>query len=137
MRREYNNPWVCAGDFNEVLHASEQLGGHERQEWKMEVFRDTIEYCRFEDLGYFGPPYTWDNRQQGDSNIKVRLDRALGDDRFAECFDNIVVNHVQCAESDHCALLISVRKSEWMEEGREGRPFRFENAWTDTIGIHK
>ena len=94
MRSEYNNQWVCSGDFREVLHASEQLGGNERQEWKMEVFRDTIEYCCFEDLGYFGLPYTWDNRQQGYSNIKVRLDRALGDDRFAECFDNTVVNHV-------------------------------------------
>jgi hypothetical protein len=31
LRREYNNPWICAGDFNEVLHATEQIGGNERQ----------------------------------------------------------------------------------------------------------
>ena len=38
MRREFNNPWICAGDFNEVLHATGQLGGNEREEWKMEGF---------------------------------------------------------------------------------------------------
>ena len=130
MRREFNNPWICAGDFNEVLHSTEQFGGNMRQEWMMEGFRDATEYCRFDDLGFYGLPYTWDNRQHGDRNIKVRLDRALGDDKFAECFDNTIVNHIQCTESDHCALLIIVRQSEWIDEGMEGKPFLFENAWT-------
>jgi endonuclease/exonuclease/phosphatase family metal-dependent hydrolase len=114
MRKEYNNPWLCAGDFNEILHASKQSGGVERQEWKMEGFRDMIEAYRFEYLGFFGLPYTWDNKQQGARNIKVRLDRGLGDDKFVECLDNTVVNHIQCCESDHCALVIYVRKSEWI-----------------------
>ena len=70
----------------------------------MEGFRDTLEECRFEDLGYYGLPYTWDNSQHGDRNIKVRLDRALGDDKFTECFDNMIVNHAQRIQSDHCAL---------------------------------
>jgi hypothetical protein len=100
------------GDFNEVLDASEQIGGNERQEWTMEDFRDTMKTCRFEDLGFYGLPYTWDNKQQGGDNIKVRLDRALGDDRFQDCFDNTIINHVQCCESDHCAILVSVRKSD-------------------------
>jgi hypothetical protein len=65
LRREYNNPWICAGDFNEVLHATEQIGGNERQEWKMEGFRDAIDVCKLEDLGFSGTPYTWDNKQHG------------------------------------------------------------------------
>ncbi|XP_071683852.1 uncharacterized protein [Lolium perenne] len=130
LRKEYNNPWICAGDFNEVLYGTEQIGGNERQEWKMEGFRDAIEECKLEDLGFYGVPYTWDNKQQGNKNVKVRLDRALGDDKFQECFDNTIVNHLQCCESDHCALLISVRQSDWIDVALTEKPFRFENAWT-------
>ena len=81
-------------------------------------------------MGYYGLSYTWDNRQQGDRNIKLRLDRALVDDKFTECFDNTIINHIQCIQSDHCALQISVRRSDWVDEGMDGKPFRLENAWT-------
>jgi hypothetical protein len=127
LRREFDNPWLCAGDFNEVLSASEQLGGNDREEWMMEGFRYVVEYCRMTDLGYIGLPYTWDNRQQGYNNIKVRLDRGLGDDKFMELFDNSTVRHIQTTESDHCALLINMCRSEWLGGGPSGRPFRFEN----------
>lgn len=89
----------------------------------MEGFRDAIEECNLEDLGYYGLPFTWDNKHQGDRNIKVRLDRALGDDSFMECFDNTIVHNVQCCESDHSSLLISVRRSDWIEEGPSDKPF--------------
>jgi hypothetical protein len=51
-------PWLCAGDFNEVLNASEHIGGDGRdEEWKMEGFRDAVDYCRFTDMGFSGHPY--------------------------------------------------------------------------------
>jgi hypothetical protein len=62
LRREYDEPWLCAGDFNEILCASEQFGGNDREEWMMEGFRDAVDYCRMTDLGFSGLPYTWDNR---------------------------------------------------------------------------
>jgi hypothetical protein len=65
LRREFDKPWLCCEDFNEILHASEQLGGGEREEWKMEGFREAVDYCNFTDIGYSGLPYTWNNKQQG------------------------------------------------------------------------
>jgi hypothetical protein len=129
LRRESDNPWICAGDFNEVLCASEQYGGNDRQEWMMEGFREAVDYCRFTDLGFSGLPYTWNNKQQAPKNIKVRLDRALGDERFMDIFDNTSVRHVQTTESDHCCLLISISRSDWLRGGADERPFRFENMW--------
>jgi hypothetical protein len=130
LRREFDRPWICAGDFNEVLSATEQFGGNDREEWKMEGFRDAIDYCRMADLGYIGLPYTWDNRQQEGANIKVRLDRGLGDDTFIDLFDKTTVSHIQTTKSDHCALLIKVSRSEWLGGSNLRRPFRFENMWT-------
>ena len=59
-------PWLCAGDFNEVLEAHEQIGGRVRPERQMDGFREVMDVCGFTDLGYIGLPYTWDNRQHGD-----------------------------------------------------------------------
>lgn len=73
-------PWLCMGDFNETLHASEQFGGIGRSEQQMEGFREAVSFCGLTDLGFIGLPYTWDNRQDAHHNIKVRLDRGLASD---------------------------------------------------------
>ena len=130
LRKEYDIPWLIAGDFNEILDASEQFGGNVREEWKMDGSRDAVEICKLCDLGYSGLPFTWDNRQQGRDNIKVRLDRAMVDETFMELFDNTGVQHIQTTESDHCALSIVIKQSEWIDSNAMERPFRFENAWT-------
>lgn len=36
-------PWVCAGDFNEILLDSEKKGGRERAVWQMENFREVVD----------------------------------------------------------------------------------------------
>jgi hypothetical protein len=77
----------------------------------MEGFREAIVYCKFSDLGFSGLPYTWRNKQQYPNNIKVRLDRALGDVFFIEKFDNTYVRHVQTTSCDHCCLLITIKQS--------------------------
>lgn len=54
LRREFDTPWLCAGDSNEVMCASEKFGGNNREEWQMEGFRDTVDYCRMTDLEFSG-----------------------------------------------------------------------------------
>jgi hypothetical protein len=120
---------LCAGDFNEILHAEEQMGGNEQEEWCMEGFRDTVQYCGFVDLGYKGLPYTWDNRREGSQNVKVRLDRGLADEAWLDLFSESSVTHVQLTESDQCALVLHVLRSGRLQGGRIGKFFRYENMW--------
>jgi hypothetical protein len=101
-------PWLCAGDFNEVLEAAEQFGGNTRLESQMDGFRDAVSICGFTNLGFVGPPYTWDNRLQEPHNIKVRLDRAFANGSFLDLFQTIKVWHVQTTESDHCCLVVEL-----------------------------
>jgi hypothetical protein len=96
----------------------------------MRGFRDAVEYCRMTDLGFSGLPYTWDNRQHGANNIKVCLYRGLGDDRFIEFFYNTIVQHIQTTESDYCAILCTITRSNWLQGKASTRPFRYENMWS-------
>jgi len=83
-----NLPWLCVGDFNEVLHASEKIGGQGRSESQMEGFREAVEYCGFSDLGYIGLLYMWDNRQPDSTNVKCRLDKGLANSKFLNLFQS-------------------------------------------------
>lgn len=60
------------------------MGANEHEQWHVAAFQDVVSDCRLADLGYHGLPYTWDNRQEGGRNVKARIDRALGDDKFME-----------------------------------------------------
>ncbi|KAK3189419.1 hypothetical protein Dsin_028980 [Dipteronia sinensis] len=54
-------PWLCLGDFNEILRDSEKQGGPPRPRLLMESFREVLDSCELEDLGFFGPNFTFSN----------------------------------------------------------------------------
>jgi hypothetical protein len=132
LRAQSTSPWLCVGDFNEVLSANEQIGGNGREPWQIAVFQDAVSDCCLTDLGYHGLPYTWDNRQEDRRNVKVCLDRALGDNNFMDVMGDFEVFHIPLAESDHCGLLVEVRAKElagrWCGR-RKSKPFKYENMW--------
>jgi hypothetical protein len=129
LRNASNLPWICGGDFNEVLHDHEQIGGNDRENWKMEGFREAVDDCGFTDLGFSGLPYTWDNKREGSNNVKVRLDRCLVDDNMLGLYGDSAVTHIQTTESDHCAILIKLCRSGDVGNQRRDKPFRYENMW--------
>lgn len=45
------------------------------------------------DLGFLGLPFTWDNRQEVNNNIKVRLDRGLANSELLDLFYEAKVSH--------------------------------------------
>ena len=48
-------PWVCMGDFNEICHRGEKVGGGERPEWQMRAFLSAINKSKLRDMGFVGP----------------------------------------------------------------------------------
>jgi hypothetical protein len=125
-------PWLCLGDFNKVLDGSEHFGANEMDCQQMEAFQQVAEDCRFVDLGFSGLPYTWDNRQGADRNVKVQLDRAFGDFNFMEVLRDTAVRHVPMTECDHCALVCEVKKHRPVrrrQRQRCKRVFRYDNMW--------
>lgn len=61
LHAQVNLPWLCLGDFNEILFVGEKEGGPTRAQGCMEAFRRCLEHCEREDLGFVGDPFTWRN----------------------------------------------------------------------------
>ena len=75
---EDNLPWLCCGDFNEILFNYEKEGGPPRVQRCMEDFRKALEDCDLHDLGFTGDPFTWRNNHHVAASYKrERLDRAV------------------------------------------------------------
>lgn len=130
LREQSQLPWLCMGDFNEVLYGSEHFGVVERAEWQTRAFREDVEDCNLQDLGFNKVPLTWDNCQPSQSNVKARIDRALGDTCLRRLFPESRVKHISSTKSDHCFVVIELLK---LDHGQvrhhTGSIFHYENMW--------
>ncbi|KAL9422716.1 hypothetical protein AB3S75_034905 [Citrus x aurantiifolia] len=87
-------PWLCFGDFNEILHPNEKLGGKDRNLDMVAAFRETVKDCNLIDLGCKGYPFTWSNRRFGPQLIEERLDRFLGSKDLEQSPYNLIVSNI-------------------------------------------
>jgi exonuclease III len=143
LRATSDLPWFLVGDFNEALWQHEHFSICPRPESQMSAFRDAVLLCELKDLGFSGLPFTYDNRRSGRANVKVRLDRALADDRWRDIFTDVSVVHLVSPCSDHCPLLVKLaretgprplrkhKRYEIMWERENALPEVIANAWHD------
>jgi hypothetical protein len=127
MKPMLNIPWLMVGDFNEAMCQDENFSARKRGEKQMRDFRETLSFCNLHDLGFVGKPWTYDNKQLGARNVRVRLDRAVACQGWMDCFPDYHVQHLTSPRSDHCPLLISLFKK------TNGKPThrinRYEDHW--------
>jgi hypothetical protein len=122
-------PWLCVGDFNEIVEQSEKKWGALRREGQMEGFRKALEVGQLGDLGYSGPRFTWSNRRQDGTFTKKRLDRAVANLEWLSRFQYVVVQVLAAQASYHNPLLVEF--SEYPAETLSNkRSFKFEACWT-------
>ena len=118
---------LCIGDFNAILHSSEKLSRKPCQMSQVESFRDALDDCKLEDLGYHGYPYTRNNKRPGDANTKVRLDRAMATREWRDRFPLSKLFHLSPHASDH--LLVLLQTKCYAKHGaNRGGGFKFEEA---------
>ena len=53
-RRNIEIPWLCVGDFNDILYEYEKEGGKRRAAKKIKGFRQMVENCKLIDLQFKG-----------------------------------------------------------------------------------
>ena len=130
MRGESDLPWLCMGDFNEILRREEQFGANDREEYLMEGFREAVDVCGLCDIGYRGLDWTWEKKVSGGNYVRVRLDRALATSNWCNLFPFAKLRHLAAVKSDHCPILLSTEQADDSRRiHSRGRPFRYEIMW--------
>lgn len=104
--RSVTRPWVCIGDFNEILWSREKRGGNTKSAASMGLFRDTLNKCELTDIGCAGQPFTWSNGKRGQKNIMERLDRAVADNGWRHLHPTAHVYHLPRYRSDHNPIVL-------------------------------
>ena len=77
LRTFMEGPWLCIRDFNAIIQFTKKLNKWPSQMSQIDSFREALESCKLEDLGYRGYPYTWNNKRLGDANTKMQLDKPV------------------------------------------------------------
>jgi hypothetical protein len=122
------DPWLLAGDFNDILGANEKKGGAPICLRKCLKFKERIDACQLMDLGAIGSKFTWRGpTYHGGQHIFERLDRALSNDsRWLEFPDGVVRVLPRLDFSDHHPLLICPME---VPHQTTNKQFHFESAW--------
>jgi len=86
-----------------------------------------LNFCDMHDLGFSGLPWTFDNKQSENRNVRVRLDRAVANDDWCDLFDQASVEHLTSPCSDHCPVLLRLSPSP--DARRKAKILRYEIMW--------
>ncbi|KAH1047722.1 hypothetical protein J1N35_038506 [Gossypium stocksii] len=121
-----NHPWLVSGDFNEIMYSFEKSGGILREESRMEAFREALEECQLEDLGYSGVWFTWERGNLSETNIRERFDRGVVNDKWRQLFPTGNIQHLPHSMSYHYPLLLNTKSG----NNYVGNPkFKFKAWW--------
>ena len=132
LHRSHTLPWLCAGDFNEIMCESEKLGGAARPSKQMEDFRRVSMECNLQKVPFTGPKFTW-SRGKGSNMILECLDRGMANEEWYLLFPMAKVIHLSTISSDHTPLMFHIFRQPW-QVGRTKRSFYFENMWVRHSG---
>ncbi|XP_057747786.1 uncharacterized protein LOC130966983 [Arachis stenosperma] len=94
-----SGPWCLGGDFNSILSLND-IGGSYNLSLDTDKFNDCLNYCDLKDLGFIGPPFTW----QRDVGVK----------------------HLPKLKSDHLPILLDFCLA-YRDKGP--KPFKFLAPW--------
>ncbi|XP_074289141.1 uncharacterized protein LOC141614281 [Silene latifolia] len=124
-------PWVCIGDFNEIMYSTEMKGGS-RPQWQMNNFRNALDDCGLRCIAWEGYNFSFDNGQAGEANRQSMLDRAVCTGEWTDLFPFARLHYLARDWSDHAPIKLFLNMRE-MGDRRE-RGFKFEQIWVGEEG---
>jgi len=96
----------------------------------MDRFRQALEDCLLEDLGFSGDPFTWRRSSHTCAHyVRERLDRAVADVEWRTHFPNFTLRNGDPRHSDHRPVILTVEDVVVGSRGRSTPAFRFEAGW--------
>ncbi|KAL2936882.1 LINE-1 retrotransposable element ORF2 protein, partial [Bienertia sinuspersici] len=118
-------PFICMGDFNEVVDPTEKFGGRPISRKRAQLFADAMNTSNLMDFGFHGPKFTWTNSRVG-RPIHERLDRGWVNAHWTTNFPDSSLWYLPKSSSDHAPLLVRLTNR---TSHPSSKPFRFEPMW--------
>ncbi|XP_013583274.1 uncharacterized protein LOC106422427 [Brassica napus] len=116
--------WSVTGDLNDILSNDEKNGGSIRLEGSFSSLRTFFSEADLFDLQHTGDPLSWMGKR-GNDVVRCRLDRAVANTRWAECFPSARCQYLGFEGSDHKPLI-----SLLIKVGEEGEAKKIvADAW--------
>lgn len=122
----FDRPWVCVGDFNEVLSQQEKEGLHPQSTLSMNLFREFIDNAGLMDMELKGCRFTWCSNPRAGFVTRVRLDRVLANWSWREHYPHALASAFPCVSSDHSPVVLHPSP-----RVNSGRSFKFEALWEE------
>ncbi|XP_074265127.1 uncharacterized protein LOC141587551 [Silene latifolia] len=131
LEKQSTLPWLCIGDFNEILYSTEMKGGS-RAQWQMNNFQAAVDECGLKDVGWEGYMFSFDNGQSGDANRQSRIDRAMSTEAWLDLFPYAKLINLDREWSDHAPIKLVFDRREACHTVK--RRFKFEQIWVGEEG---
>lgn len=126
LHQQNHKPWICTGDFNEILHAYDKNGGINHSRNLIQDFQDFLSHKDMEELPQRGCRYTWcNNRSIG--TVQKKLDRCIANWELKKLFPHAIVTALAPISSDHSPIIID--DSPTAQQSK--KVFKFEPYWTE------
>ncbi|XP_058776119.1 uncharacterized protein LOC131650425 [Vicia villosa] len=119
-------PWCLMGDYNNVLHTDDRIGGKEVHEGEFCDLANMMTKCGLVDLDKIGDKYTWSNKHVS-GTIYSCIDRALANKEWFHQRMQWELHVLEPNISDHAMLCLRNRQ----QDSKPKRLFKFLNKVTD------
>ncbi|KAK7256210.1 hypothetical protein RIF29_29648 [Crotalaria pallida] len=130
LKRDPPIPWLCCGDFNEFLSPDDKQGCQPVNILSVDSFRQALDDCALEDLGFVGQRFTWSNKRRMLDNVEERLDKGVANMLWRRIWARITVSTLPRFFSDYNPIVIAFSKKSMLHnERRKQRLYRFERIW--------
>ncbi|XP_073019426.1 uncharacterized protein [Primulina eburnea] len=119
-------PWLCIGDYNDMLSTEDKRGRVTHPQWLIFGFREAIDDCNLTDIPLNGHQFTWERSRGSENFVEERIDQVMGTPTWAEKFPRARLHNLNAPVSDHSPILL---ETEFRETAVHKQRFRFENRW--------
>lgn len=101
-------PWIIGGDFNDIMHDSEKIGGNRLSSSQLEAFRNVLNEFNLQSHLCERDHFTWVNRHQNNGLIFERLDRFVSLFAWRMMYPMARCSALDYYHSDHCPIHINL-----------------------------
>lgn len=121
-----DTPWVCIGDFNDILSQAEKEGLRPQQTSRIDLFRDLLNDTGLMDLDLKGNKFTWRSNPRNGFVTREKLDRVLANWAWHSNYPYALAIALPIITSDHAPIILQITP-----KNKSGISFKYEAFWDD------